>query len=166
MKNEDKKRFLELMTGLAEVFSSNLTEAGVRLQFNALNQYSIEQIEQAANIIVKTRRYTSMPVPADFIEAIEGNSDDNADYQISLIKKAIGIYGSYQTPKFVDPVTTEVVSTINWGNLCAMSEKELTFKMKELKELYKTIQKGSSGHVLNAPETLKQIANSATKNIL
>ena len=64
MENNDKVRFIGLMNGLADIYGVNLTKPGIEMRFNALRGYSIERVEQAANIIVRTRKYTTMPVPA------------------------------------------------------------------------------------------------------
>jgi hypothetical protein len=44
----------------------------MKLRFELLKQYTIEQVEQAGLQIMKSRKFTKMPPVAEFIDAIEG----------------------------------------------------------------------------------------------
>ncbi len=166
MDDSDKRKFLEIMNGLADIFSANLTEIGVKMRFDALKDYSIEQITEAATIVVRTRKFSSMPVPADFIAAIEGDKEDLAEIQASLVTGAISRYGSYNKPVFDDPITQEIMTnSINWGDLCASTSKEVNFKMKEFRQLYKSYNKAASGNIINAPAEIKNLVDGMTKRI-
>ena len=166
MNSNDKEKFVEIMIGLADIYSATTTTSGLNFRFDALKQFSLDQITEASNIIVRTRKYTTMPTPADFIEAIQGSNEDLAEIQASLVSQAISQFGSYNKPIFADPITADIMNhKINWGDLCASSEKDVNFKLKEFKSLYKTYNKATSGNLLNAPDEIKKLADSSTKRI-
>ncbi len=163
MKADDKNKFLELMNGLSDIYTANLTKIGLQLRFDALKQYTIEQITKASNIIVRTRKFTNMPTPADFIEAIEGNPDEKAEIQKSLVMEA---YNRYQpNQKFDDPITQTVIDKIGWRKIGQVNMKEVPFILNDFISMYKSYNKVSSGLVLNAPDEFKRLANDSVKEI-
>ena len=163
MNNSDKIKFLEVMNGLADIFNASLTEVGLKMRFDALKQYSIKQVTEAATIIVKTRKYTTMPVPADFIEAIEGNPDEIADIQKSIVMEA---YNHYQPDqKFDDPITQGVIDKIGWHKLGQVNKSEVPFLLNDFRNMYKSFNTAISRELISAPDRFKKLANSATKEI-
>lgn len=137
MKNSDFEIFAAVIRGLADNFSAEVTADGLEFRFECLKKYSIEQIKAAALAVVRTRKYTKMPTVADFIEAIEGNTDDRAEQEAMLVLAEIRRIGSYQTPAFADTKTRQIVSHMGWGNLCQMKEIESRFFVKDFIESYR-----------------------------
>ena len=163
MNNSDKIKFLETMNGLADIFNASLTEIGLKMRFDALKQYSIKQVTEAATIIVKTRKYTTMPGPADFIEAIEGNPDEKADIQKSIVMEAYNRYNPDH--KFKDQTTQGVIDKIGWRKIGQVNFKEIPFLLKDFREMYKSFDKVASRHVLKSPPELKGLISGLTKRI-
>lgn len=148
--NDYKARFLKLMLGLSENFSANLTDNGLSLRYEALKQYQIESLENAAIELLRTRKYTTMPTVADFVELLEGSKADKAEYQFSLVVRAIKQTGRNKNPKFKDPVTQYLVDErFGWAAICNKPEKDIEFFGKDFKAAYnshKTIQNTEIGH--------------------
>jgi len=163
MNDNDKNKFLAIMNGLADIYTADLTKVGLNMRFEALKEYSIEQVTEASNIIVKTRKYTTMPVPADFITAIEGDPNELADIQKSLVMDAINRYSPAQ--KFSDPITQGVIDKIGWKKIGLSTKKEMPFILKDFADMYKTYKKAASGNMISAPDEIKKLANNATKRI-
>ena len=163
MDNRDKIKFLDAMNGLADIFSASLTEVGLKMRFDALNQYSIEQVTEAATIIVRTRKYTTMPVPADFIEAINGNPDEIADIQKAVVMEAYNRYNPRQ--KFKDPITQGVIDKIGWAKLGQVNKSEVPFLLNDFRNMYKSFNTSISRELISAPDRFQKLANSATKRI-
>jgi len=151
------------MNGLADIYGHNLSKIGIDMRFNALKQYSIEQVTEASNIIVRTRKYTTMPVPADFITAIEGDPDEIADIQKSIVMEAYNRYDPRQ--KFKDPITQGVINKIGWGKMGQVNKKEIPFLLKDFKDMYKSYKKATSGNLLNAPPEVKSLLENMVKVI-
>ena len=67
MTQADFKSFSELVQGVAECYGQSLSAQGVALRFKLLEQFDMAEVRQAALSIMATRKYTSMPTPADFL---------------------------------------------------------------------------------------------------
>lgn len=135
--DHDKKRFAKAMIGLAEDCSAQISKAGLSMRFEALKQYTIEQIEQAIINVMKSNIYTKMPTTGTIINAIEGTPEDRSESQLVEIRKEISRIGSYGTPKFSDIITSELVSfRFGWNHICSMSNKEFEHFSRDFKSAY------------------------------
>jgi hypothetical protein len=79
MKREDSAAFATELTMLAEVFGEKFSEPRLRGYFAALQDYSLEDVQDACRRAIKTSRF--FPKPADLLEMMQGNLDDRAMYQ-------------------------------------------------------------------------------------
>ncbi|MCK5602039.1 hypothetical protein KAR91_09225 [Candidatus Pacearchaeota archaeon] len=140
MTEQDKNKFEEIMRGLAENVGATITKEGLRFRFLALQAFDIEQITKAAYSIVATRKYTTMPTIADFIEHFQGGSaDDLAQIQAGQVWKALKDCGSYDDIVFDDPVTMAVVHQGfgGWQKLCSeMNEDQMQWFVKDFAKIY------------------------------
>lgn len=141
MDNKDLIEFSKIMYGLAENFSAALTNNGLDLRFEALRQYSIDQIRQSATNILRTRKYTKMPTVADFVSAIEGDQEhadeDRAEMQAMAVISEIKRVGSYGNPKLTDPITASICKSVfRWNYLCQMPEADTSFFIRDFKAAY------------------------------
>lgn len=167
MDDNDKKRFTILMMGLAEDCSATITNAGLRIKFEAMKNYTIEQVEDAVVKVVKGNVYTKMPTTGTIINAIEGTKDDRADYQYNLVLRAIRELGSYTHPRFKDPITQSLVDNrFGWGKICNINPKDMEFFSRDFKAAYQAASNGSDktmieNTVITRPvlELLKNIGN-------
>jgi hypothetical protein len=142
MDDLDKKRFLEIMTGLAENFSAKVSAQGLRLSFAVLKCYAVEQVEAAAIRIMAKRISLGMPTVAEFIEEIEGSGNDKAQFQVNEIVKQIRMVGSYGTPVFDDMITRDLMdSRWSFRSLCAMTETELKWWARDFAEAYQSMNR-------------------------
>ena len=140
MNNSDSARFLAIMQGLAENFGTQLSDAGLDMRFQALKQYSIEEVNQAALAILAGRKYTSMPTVADFIDNLSGGSaEDVAELEAAKVWQAIKRYGGWQSVVFDDPVTQSVIALSygGWPKLCSeMMEDQQKWFTKDFAKSY------------------------------
>jgi len=142
MEINDKPEFAKIMYGLADNFRDRISKDGLRFRFSALEEFTIDQVKSAAMGIVKKRVYTKMPTVGEIIEEINGdpeqNLEDLAEIQATVVLRAIGTYGSYQSPTFEDQVTSEVVTKrFGWGHLCSyITDETKPWFVKEFKEAY------------------------------
>ena len=80
MTQTDFDRFDALMQGVAECYGQTLSAQGIALRFKLLEGFALSEVEKAVLSIMASRKYTSMPVPADFLEHISGGAaEDKAD---------------------------------------------------------------------------------------
>jgi hypothetical protein len=161
MTSKDRARFAVLMYGMADNFRDTLTEAGLKFRWDALKSYSLDHIERAVMHIIRTRRFTKMPTIADFVEAIDGNSDDVAEVQAHHVLCMVRQCGVYGSPVFDDPVTSELVSRRwTWGSLCSMPERDQQWFVKEFVQAYRSYQRLEVVPQLEGPNRFKQLASS------
>ena len=121
MTEADKPKFLAIMQGLAANYGRALDKPGLDFFFSALSGYPIEQLDAAALSIAITRKYTSMPTIADFVEHLSGgNLDDLAEVEAGKVIDAISHHGGYNSVVFDDPATQAVIVQAygGWPKLC------------------------------------------------
>ena len=121
MTHDDFKPFSELIQGVAECYGQTLTAQGIALRFKMLEAFAYPEVERAALSIMATRKYTSMPTPADFLEHISGGSaEDKAEVEAGKVLTAIAKHGGYASVAFDDPVTQAVIVQAygGWVKLC------------------------------------------------
>ncbi|MBN1225005.1 MAG: hypothetical protein JXB23_17285 [Candidatus Aminicenantes bacterium] len=72
MNKEDNKRFAAVMAALGEIFDTGRGPTAVKteLYFQALEEFTIEQIELAAKKLIKVREFPSFPKPAEISNII------------------------------------------------------------------------------------------------
>lgn len=122
MMQADFKQFSALIQGVAECYGQNLSAQGIALRFKLLAQFDVAEVEKAALSIMATRKYTTMPTPADFLEHISGGStEDKAEVEAGKVLDAIGRHGAYASVVFDDAVTQAVIVQAygGWPKLCA-----------------------------------------------
>ena len=122
MTQADFDRFDTLMQGVAECYGQNLSAQGIALRFKLLARFDFAEVEKAALSVMATRKYTSMPTPADFLEHISGGAvEDKAEVEAGKVLDAIGRHGGYGSVVFDDAVTQAVIVQAygGWVKLCA-----------------------------------------------
>ena len=124
MTQADFDRFTALIRGVAECYGQSLSAQGVMLRFKLLARFGYAEVESAALSVMATRKYTSMPTPADFLEHISGGSaEDKAEVEAGKVLAAIGKHGAYSSVGFDNAVTQAVIVLAygGWPKLCAES---------------------------------------------
>lgn len=134
MTQADFKLFSELIQGVAECYGQSLSAQGVALRFMMLEAFDFAEVRKAALSVMATRKYTTMPTPADFLEHISGGSaEDKAEVETGKVLAAIGRHGAYASVVFDDAVTQAVIVQAygGWAKLCAdcgVEESEKWFR--------------------------------------
>ena len=145
MEDRDKTRFSEIMIGLADNFSAQVTKPGLAMRFDALRRYGIEQVANAAAKLILSRERMGMPNVAEMIKEIEGpvsSLQDHASEQVSVVMKQIRELGSYRAPCFDDPVTKSLMSSRwSWHSVCSMTETELKWWSMEFVDAYQSVER-------------------------
>ncbi|MDR3358718.1 MAG: DUF6475 domain-containing protein [Desulfovibrio sp.] len=139
MTQADFDRFTSLIRGVAECYGQSLSAQGVMLRFKLLARFDYAEVEKAALSVMATRKYTTMPTPADFLEHIGGGSaEDKAEVEAGKVLAAIGRHGAYTSVVFDDAVTQAVIVQAygGWPKLCAecgVEESENWFRKNFVK---------------------------------
>jgi len=150
MNDSDKTRFAKIMTGLAEDCSAQMSKAGLHMRFEALKQFTIDQVETAVLSVMRSNVYTKMPTTGTIIQAIEGTMDDKAEYQYTVVLRAIRQLGNTGHPKFKDPITQSLIDDrFGWSAICTKHEKDLEFFARDFKAAYTAQDKNPTLQIKN-----------------
>ena len=122
MDNSDLKAFEKIMTSLNELYgdpSKQTSDLKMELYFNALKDLSIEQLNDAVNILCQTKTMRTWPLPAEIRQAVEGNPQDKAQLAFDKLLLAVRSIGPYQTVIFDDPaIHAYIMSYGGWAEIC------------------------------------------------
>jgi len=132
MDSNDLVKFSEIMMALAEVFESDGEPSSVKIElyFNAFKDKSIEQITEATGKLLKTRKFSSFPKPAEILVLIDGDAGDGALLAWGSIMKGLEID---EMP--TDPKSQEIIRRIGgWIWLGLQTYDELKWVEKRFVE--------------------------------
>lgn len=121
MQQQDYDSFDSLMQGIAENYGQTLTPEGIALRFKMLSSFPLEDVQKATASILCSRKYTTMPTVADFMEYLGGGSiEDQAEVEAGKVLAAIGRHGGNSTVVFDDPTTMAAIMNAygGWPKLC------------------------------------------------
>ncbi len=138
MHRTDMPRFLEVMTGVSEVYGRKFTDAAMDIYFNALGQYDIETVVSAISAHVKNPDNGQFfPKPADIIRMIGGSSKDSSYIAWSKVDRAVRRIGVYESVAFDDEIIHVTISDMGgWASFGEKQESEWPFVAKEFMERY------------------------------
>ena len=150
MQDSDKNNFKELMTGIGELYSKEITKPLLRIYFTAFSKLTIEQVNDAVagHITDTSTAGTFFPKPADIIRQITGtdkqrseSTSNKAELAWASIEGQVSSIGSYQSPKIDDRQAMAALKAMGgWIQLCASTVEQLTWKKKEFVDIYKTFE--------------------------
>ena len=140
MDDNDKLQFAEIMYGIADNFGAELSKPGLKMRFEALKAFDVDDIQCAAIQIISTRKYKSMPTIADFLEYLNPKTDtkDKAQIEADKIIGHLRNYGATSVPVFDDDITRHLMTSRwhyqRWAR--EVLESELKWWVKEFVEAY------------------------------
>ncbi len=143
MKTEDKARFAQLMTGVAEVYGREMSEAGLSIWWQALDGYDFDQVARAMSAHSKDpERGQFMPKPGDIVRLTDGTATDAAVAAWAKVDYALRRVGGGPSWVFDDPKIHRALDQI--GGISALSncpsEKDLTFLREQFCKRYASTQ--------------------------
>jgi hypothetical protein len=138
----DKNKFIELMSGLAQIYNKEATPFMLDMYYKILNGYDYNQIDRAVEQVVRNNKYNTFPKPADILEYLEGTKDDKALVAWLQLMEAVEKGGYYQTIEFKDPIISHCVIEIGgWMAFCSSQKEELPFIQKRFMDYYRLFLK-------------------------
>ncbi len=147
MEQSDLKRFAILFYGLAEEYGGQITKNGVNLKFEALKEYTINDISKAASWIVKNRGKTFPPIPTvqefqEVLNKLSGNLEGKAKAELECDKVLQNLkYWGRECPTVFKDKTTQYLMTSRWTfhQLGMMKDDDLKWWRKDFIQAYKEI---------------------------
>jgi hypothetical protein len=159
MNNSDKKRFVTILTGIADYYGKTLSDGVIGLYWQGLLQYDLAAVEKA--LWEHTQNPDNgqfMPKIADVTRGLQGRTQDQAAMAWSKVDAAVRRIGQYQDVVFDDPIIHRVLGDMcGWIGLGQKTEDEWPFVAKEFENRYRGYK--IRGEVPEYPPVLIGIAN-------
>jgi hypothetical protein len=144
MNKEEREELSEILFGLAGNFGDSIDGPTAKLWARGFKSegITIDQIRQAAMVILKTRKISKMPTLAEFLEHIQGSADSKAHAQADLVINTLRRQGAYSKPsEFADPITNHLMQARwpwkAWGS--SLQEDEVKWWRRDFVEAYKDL---------------------------
>ena len=130
------------MTGLSDMFNKPISEFMLTVYYEALKDYTEEQVKKAVFTCLKNYKYAGLPKPADILEYLEGTREDKALMAWLQAKEAVQKGGYYSSVVFKDPIIARVLNELGgWQSFCCAPIDELPFIEKRFLDLYRVLEK-------------------------
>ena len=139
MQITDRKRFAELLSGIADYYGKQLAGGVIELYWQGLQQYDIQAVEKA--LWEHTQNPDNgqfMPKIADVTRILQGRTQDQASLAWSKVDGAVRRIGTYADVVFDDPIIHRVlVDMCGWVSLGSKTEDDWPFVAKEFENRYR-----------------------------
>jgi len=137
-----KNKFVELLTGLCEMYNQKTSEFIFDMYYDILKDYEYPDVERAVKKVLTTHKYNTLPKPADILEYLEGSLNDKALMAWLQAKEAVVKGGYVATIEFADPVISHCLQALGgWQWFCDVPVDELPFVEKRFRDLYNMLKK-------------------------
>ena len=148
MRAHDQNRFFALWDVVLEANGKTLSEEALWFYWRALENYEIEQIEQA--MMAHTRDPSKggfAPKPSDIVRHIEGDPEQAADRAWGRVLRALERVGSWSNVVFDDRAIHAVIHDMGgWARLCSTQKRDLPYRAQEFRRLYQGYRRGGVRH--------------------
>lgn len=143
MTENDMTQFSEMMLGISEVYSKELSKFGLDIWWNDLKDYPIQSVLMAFTAHRKDPKQGQFfPKPADIVRHIDGLPDEKATAAWSKVYLAMKQHGAWRSVCFDDADIHSAIETMGgWPALCRIDNDTLPFKQKEFEKLYLSAKK-------------------------
>lgn len=119
------KVFAENMAILCELYERELTDMLLKAYYSILSGLTDEQFNAAVQNILRTRKYTKLPMPAEFLELINQGAEIKAQIALDELERVIDTTGPNYSVSFGDRIIHAVVMRLGgweWINTQKLDE--------------------------------------------
>jgi len=120
MQESDKKKFLEVLTAMSELYDSPLSSISIDIYWKAVSKYPLNKFLAAAKQHTETSKW--MPKPSDFIDGMQGNElsvGERSNLAWLGVASAARSIGGNRGVCFDDPLIHAVIRSLGgWVSLC------------------------------------------------
>lgn len=135
----EQKRFLTVLTGIADYYNKELSTGVVGLYWQGLRQYDMEAVEKA--LWAHTQNPDTgqwMPKIADVIKMLQGRTTDQSAIAWAKVDSAVRHVGTYADVVFDDAITHRVLADMGgWAQLGTKNDDEWPFVAREFENRYR-----------------------------
>lgn len=138
----DKSKFVDLLTGLCEIFNKQPSKTIFNVYYEIFKDYSEQRIKNAVVACLKTHKYNTLPKPAELLEFLEESKEDKALRAWLYVIEAMSKGDYYWSIEFKDKIIHHCVEDLGgWMALCDYNKNELPFLEKRFLNLYRIYSK-------------------------
>jgi len=138
----DKNKFVELLTGLCEVFNKQPSKTIFNVYYEIFRDYSEERIKKAVIACLKTHKFNTLPKPADILQFLEESHEDKALRAWLYVREAMQKADFYFSVDFKDKVIPHCIEALGgWMWLCEQAGKDIPFIERRFLDLYRIFSK-------------------------
>lgn len=121
MTKNDRMHFAKVLGGIAIGAGREINEVVIGVYFEALQDFSIEDIDQAGKRLMETWDKPGMlPTPAQFRQTIQGDPKSRSHEALELLMRAMERSGSYKSVSFQDQSLIVAIEHYGgWPEICA-----------------------------------------------
>jgi hypothetical protein len=165
----DRKPFLEVLVGFAELKGKQLSAPAMELYWRAMQQWTLSEFKAAAEQLLRTCEF--MPLPKDFEDLRKAGRQTPGEAWADVLRfsrheyrpngtQCINYGHDEESPRF-DPFVLQVVNAIGGFRAIAMSDTDKTqFLERRFCEHFATMQQAS-----DVREAVPEIAYSGSRSI-
>lgn len=138
MQPTDRKKFLEIVVGFAELKGKALSAPALELYWNSMQGWSIEDFSQAAQHLVRSCEF--MPTPKDFEDLKRAGNPTAAEAWAAARKALQWTVNGYVEKPGTDPLVSQALRSIGGANALAMCETDkLHFLERRFAQVYESL---------------------------
>ncbi|RLV58033.1 hypothetical protein D5018_19390 [Parashewanella curva] len=153
MTEQDKAEFAHVWCASWSLYDKVVTDDVLSMSFEALCQYSIEQIKSAlSHHIRSTSAGQFAPRPADVIKHIPSSPHSQAVQAWEQMNYAIHRVGAWNSVYFQDPLLTLCITKLGgWVKMCRLTEWQLERLQNTFIDSYLSLAESTHSEILNTP---------------
>ena len=140
MHDSDKKRFVTLLSGIADYYGKTLAEGVINLYWQGLVQYDVEAVEKALWEHTQSPDESGrwMPKIADVRQKLEGRTQDQASVAWAKVDKGVRLVGVGRDVAFDDALIHRVIADMGgWTIFGTKTDDEWPFVAREFENRYR-----------------------------
>lgn len=148
----DRRPFLEIVMGFAELKGKQLSAPALELYWRSMQDWSLEDFQAAAAQLIKTSEF--MPTPKSFEDLRKAGRPTAAEAWLEVRKHLVWHFEGYTLSENCPPLIAKVVRALGGPHRIAMTpEDQLPFVERRFAEHYETLEDAT-----DIREALPQIA--------
>jgi Domain of unknown function (DUF6475) len=139
MRDEEKPKLAEWLTGCSEVYGREISPAGIAVWWNIVQHFPAESVERAFTAhVADPDTGRRMPTPADIVGRIMGGSETAAVEAWTKVMSVSRPCGWSRNVVFDDPLIHACVDSLGgWETFCRTPDEDLGYRRKSFIDAYK-----------------------------
>lgn len=149
----DRRAFLEVVIGFAELKGKQLSAPALELYWNAMQDWSIDEFRAAANTLIRTCEF--MPTPKDFNDLRKSSEPTKGEAWARVLSH---LKGGYRSGGIAPGIDRAVRALGGYRALAMMPADQLPWQEKRFAEHYEDMAEAEEKREpFRLPETVRKL---------